>query len=134
MSNKRIDKATYDDPLVITYAIAMTALQTAAEKGRFRGPPGMKGRLISLSGTITTTVTTGTAPVVVGSGSDADAYLTTGVPVGVAPLGFQATRAQLRAGGAVDEIPADTDVIVAVSGAVAGAGAATAYITVAWYQ
>lgn len=132
MSN-RIDTATYDAPLLLTHSRAISALSSSAEKARFRGPIGMKGRVVSVSGVITTSVTTAAAPLTLGSGADADAYLTTSVPVGTAPLGFSATKAQLQAGGAVAEIPADTDVLITAGGS-AGAGAATVDVVVAWYK
>lgn len=132
MSNS-IKTATYDNPLLISHSRGITGLNSSAEKARFRGPVGLRGKVVSLQGTITTTVTTAAAPITIGSGSDADAYLTSTVPVGVAPLGFSATAAQLEAGGAVDEIPADTDVVITAGGA-AGAGAATVEVTVAWYK
>ncbi len=132
MSNS-LKTATYDNPLLVTISRGMTALQTGAEKARFALPKGLRGKVVALSGTITTTVTTAAAPLTLGSGADADAYLTTEVPVGTAPLGFQATAAQLEAGGAVDEIPADTDVLITAGGA-AGAGAATVDIVIACYK
>ena len=132
MSNS-LKTATYDNPLLVTHSRAITGLNSSAEKARFRGPPGLRGKVVSLQGTITTSVTTAAAPITLGSDADADAYLTSTVPVGTAPLGFAATAAQIEAGGAVDEIPADTDVLITAGGS-AGAGAATVEVTVAWYK
>ncbi len=132
MSNRN-QTATYDNPIVVSHSRGITALNTGAEKARFRGPPGLRGKVVSVQGTITTSVTTAAAPLTLGSTTDADAYLTTTVPVGTAPVGFAATQAQLDAGGVVDEIPADTDVLITAGGA-AGAGAATVEVTVAWYK
>ena len=50
--------ATYDNPLLVTYALAMASLNSSAEKARLRGPDGLKGRIVNASGVITTTVTT----------------------------------------------------------------------------
>lgn len=131
----RVKTATYNEPVIVTHSRAITALNSSAEKARFRGPPGLRGKVVSLSGTITTSVTTAAAPLTLGSAADADAYLTTSVPVGVAPLGFAATAAQLQASGAAThkEIPADTDVLITAGGA-AGAGAATVDVVIAWYK
>lgn len=125
--------ATYDNPLLLTHSRAMTALQTGAEKARFRGPPGLRGKVVSVSGTITTTVTTAAAPVTLGSAADADAYLTSSIPVGTAPLGFVVSQDDIDAGGAIDEVPADEDVLITAGGA-AGAGAATIDVVMAWYK
>lgn len=132
MSNS-LKTATYDSPLLATISKSLTSLNSSAEKARFRGPPGLKGKIVAVSGTITTSVTTAAAPITLGSGSDADAYLTSEIPVGVAPLGFQVSADDIEAGGAVDEIPADSDVLITAGGA-AGAGAATVDILVAWYK
>lgn len=134
MSNS-VKTATYDAPLLITFSRALATLNSAAEKARFRGPIGLRGKVVSVQGTITTSVTTAAAPLKLGSTTDDDAYLTTSVPVGVAPLGFQATLAQIETGGAAvdQEIPANTDVVVTAGGA-AGAGAATVEFTIAWYK
>jgi hypothetical protein len=61
MSNS-VKTATYDNPLIVTISRTLSSLNSAAEKARFRGPIGLRGKLVSVQGTITTSVTTAAAP------------------------------------------------------------------------
>lgn len=118
---------SYDHPFQVTYKFPAAALSGgAATFGRFIGPKGKTGRLLSLTTINTTGVTVASATVIVGA---AGVYGTVTVPISAINLGLSATDAQIKA---ATLIPADTVITVGTSGA-ATAGAVDVTISVGWF-
>ncbi|MCH8177389.1 MAG: hypothetical protein IIC09_04175 [Proteobacteria bacterium] len=116
----------YSNGQQITYKFAAAALSSATIVGRFIGPAGKTGRVVSAEALITTTTTTNPTLVLIGNSGDPNAYLTLTVAAHAANLGDNA-----NARGVDNRIDADTVVEVAVDGG-ADAGAADLTITVEW--
>lgn len=126
-----MNKATYDEPLVITYQFLGVALDGGAVTiGRFGGPrENMRGRLVGVSLHIVAATTVAAATLTIGTGGDADRYLAGSIPVTAINL-VQNNFTYLTS----DTIFIDSDVqtIVASDGG-ATAGDADFYVTVGWY-
>ncbi len=119
----------YHDPVHATYTLPAASLASAATLLSVTGPAGKKGRLVGITGVVTTGVTDAAAAVTVGTDADADAYGSLSVPVGAA--GTSANDATVQPADA-NLIPADSVVEIAADGA-ATAGAADIAVHIAWF-
>jgi len=120
---------SYHDPIHATYTLKAASLASAATLLSVSGPAGKKGRLVGITGVVTTGVTDAAATVSVGTDADSDAYGSLSVPVGAA--GSSANDALVKP--ADDNlIPEDSVVEIAADGA-ATAGAADLAIHIAWF-
>lgn len=119
----------YHDPVYATYTIPTADLTSEATLLSVVGPAGKQGRLVGITGVVTTGVTVAASTVTVGTAGDGGAYGTLTVPVSSA-----GEVANDPAVTAVDDnlMPADTAVVIATGGE-ATAGAADLAVHIAWY-
>lgn len=123
---------TYDNPLAITYeALANASLSTTAIARNLIGPPGMKGRVLSVSLIITTATTDAASTLDIGiTGGDTDVIMSMSIPIASIADGHVATKAELAASTV---LAADT-VYSALGGGEATAGAADMTIVIGWFN
>jgi len=120
----------YDHPLQVTYKFPASAvLSTAGVAGRFIGPKGKTGRVLSCDLITTTATTDAASTLTVGTAAAPADALTMTVPVTAINLGVQVPEANVRAGKL---IAADTVYQVA-GGGEATAGAADITLVVGWF-
>ncbi|WP_299312317.1 hypothetical protein [uncultured Halomonas sp.] len=119
----------YHDPIHATYTLAAADLTSTGTLLSVVGPAGKRGRLVGITGVVTTGVTVAASTVTVGTAGDGDAYGTLTVPI--ASAGAVANDPTVTA---VDDnlMPADTAVVIATGGE-ATAGAADLAVHIAWY-
>lgn len=117
---------SYSNGFVAVYTFHLVTFDTAFEVF-IKGPAGLDGRLVSISSTITTTTTAGTATAIdVGSQGDPNAYGTHSVPVAAAEV-----SQNVMTRGVLERIPADGLVTVAGDGG-ALAGDGNIHIMIEW--
>lgn len=117
----------YDHPIQVSYRFPAASLTGgAATFGRFIGPAGKTGRLLSLTTIVTTSVTVAAATVILGA-AGVNGSMT--VPISSANAGLSATAAQIKA---ATNIVADAVTTVGTNGA-ATAGAADVVVSIGWF-
>jgi len=122
----------YNQPIYTTYTRSAATISTAANLFVGKGPAGCKGRVVDMSFTITTAVTTLATELSVGTVADPDLYAQISVPVAAAAE----TTATNGATISTDDdnlVPADTVFIIYTDGA-GDAGACDVAVTIAWFK
>jgi len=120
---------SYDLPLVQTYTLPNSAIDTATVKLRVIGPAGLRGRLESIGAVITADTTDAASVVQVGTAATADAFGTLSVPVASAGA---STNAAVILTDDDNFMAADTVVEIASDGG-STAGDADLTVTIAWF-
>lgn len=125
--------STYDNPISISYRVAAASLAATGVVLRFIGPVGRVGRLASLTGVVTTTLTT-TAPVIqLGTAATPALIIQKTIALAAANAGFGLTATEEDTVQANSRrLTADTVAQLNVSTA-AAAGAADFTIVIDWY-
>ena len=119
----------YDNPIHITYSLRAASVIADANLLDVVGPPGKKGRLVSIATVVTTGVTVAASTVVVGTDATNALYGSLAIPVSAADA--VANNATISTSDS-NEMPADTRFVIG-SGGGATAGAVNLDVTVAWY-
>mgnify|MGYP003650011225 CR=1 FL=1 len=73
--------SNYDAPIYMTYTVLAGSLIAGADLQDVSGPEGLTGKVVAISGLLTTGVTVAASSIVVGDGSTADLYATVPAPV-----------------------------------------------------
>lgn len=118
----------FNNPILMTYNVAVADASSGAVADRIKGPPGARGMILALDSHITTEVTTAADVFQIGISGDADEYGTFSVAAGAAGTVDAATRAEL---GAIALLSADTAIEFSNTGA-SDAGAYDVNVCVAW--
>lgn len=120
---------TYDQPIQISYRFETLTLSSAATIARLSGPAGREGRVLAITGVITTGTTTNPTVVTVDTVAGLTNPPSVSVPVLSADAPFGSTQALTEG---ADALPADTEIILVTDGG-AATGAADVTVTVGWY-
>lgn len=120
---------TYDQPIQISYRFAAVTLSSAATIGRLSGPSGREGRVLAITGIITTGTTVAASLLTIDTVAGLSNPPSVSVPVLSANAPFGSTQAATEG---VDKLPADTEIILATDGG-STAGAADVTVTVGWF-
>lgn len=122
----------YNNPTTTTHNRSAATISTAATLMTIMGPRGMKGRLVGIGATVTTSTTDAATLLKIGSATDDDKYGTLSVPVATAGAASSYNNATIFD---VDDniIPANTPVIVSTNGGCT-AGAADVAVIIDWFQ
>ena len=121
--------SNYDAPIYMTYTVLAGSLIAGADLQDVSGPEGLTGKVVAISGLLTTGVTVAASSIVVGDGTTADLYATVPAPVQV--VDTVVNQGLVKTTDA-NTIPANSRVVIG-SGGGATAGAANIFVTIAWF-